>query len=122
VIKASSDSAFRGDKTLNNPEELFLASFSSCHMLWYLHLCADAGIIVVAYTDNAAGTMAETEDGGDHFTEVNLFPKVVVTQKWMIEPANALHFKANKLCYFANSCNFEVKHLPECVVKRPTFT
>jgi organic hydroperoxide reductase OsmC/OhrA len=48
-IQATSDAAFRGDKTKHNPEDLFLSSFSSCHMLWYLHLCATADINVVPY-------------------------------------------------------------------------
>ena len=42
----SSDPAFRGDRSKHNPEELLLASLSSCHMLWYLHLCAEAGVVV----------------------------------------------------------------------------
>ena len=46
LIFGSSDPTFRGDQTKYNPEELLIASLSSCHMLWYLHLCADAGIIV----------------------------------------------------------------------------
>src|SRR5476651_1890681 len=68
-IACSSDPAFRGDKTKYNPEEMFLASLSSCHMLWYLHLCAEAGVVVTGYTDYASGTMTET-DGGGHFTQV----------------------------------------------------
>lgn len=52
-ILGSSDPAFRGDKTKHNPEDLLLASISACHMLWYLHLCAVAGIIVTDYIDNA---------------------------------------------------------------------
>ncbi len=46
-IIGSSDPAFRGDKTKHNPEELLLASISSCHMLWYLHLCSEAGVVVI---------------------------------------------------------------------------
>jgi len=46
-ILCSSDPAFRGDKTKHNPEELFLVSIASCHMLWYLHLCAEAGVVVI---------------------------------------------------------------------------
>src|SRR5688572_14189864 len=59
TISCSSDPAFRGDNTKHNPEELFLASISSCHMLWYLHLCAAAGIVVTDYSDNATGIMQE---------------------------------------------------------------
>ncbi len=61
VVPGSSDPAFRGDPTRYNPEELFVAALSSCHMLWYLHLCADAGIVVVSYEDHAEGTMIDTE-------------------------------------------------------------
>lgn len=55
IIKGSSDPSFNGDKTKYNPEELLLASISSCHMLWYLHLCADEGIVVTEYSDIAEG-------------------------------------------------------------------
>src|SRR6185437_8365396 len=60
AVEASSDPAFRGDRTKHNPEELLVASLSSCHMLSYLHLCTVAGVVVVAYTDNATGIMAQT--------------------------------------------------------------
>ena len=115
-IAASSDSSFRGDNTKHNPEELLLASLSSCHMLWYLHLCSEAGIIVVEYVDNAKGTMVEDINGGGRFTEVVLNPIVSVTQASMIDQANALHEKANKMCFIANSVNFPVMHRPVCVV------
>ena len=54
-ISGSSDPAFRGDSTRYNPEELLVASLSSCHMLWYLHLCAEAKVIVIDYVDHATG-------------------------------------------------------------------
>ena len=114
VIDASSDPAFMGDSSKYNPEELLLAALSSCHMLWYLHLCADNGIVVVKYTDEAAGTMAEAVSGG-HFTEVVLHPVVTITDKMKIEKANELHDEANKKCFIANSCNFPVKHEPSCI-------
>ena len=109
-ILASSDSAFRGDKTKHNPEELLVASLSSCHMLWYLHLCSEAGITVIDYVDNATGIMAETSNGGGRFSEVTLNPVVTVTEQGMIDKANKLHEKANELCFIANSVNFPVKH------------
>ncbi len=113
-ILCSSDPAFRGDSTKQNPEELFLASISSCHMLWYLHLCAINGIVVVDYLDNAKGIMQETENGSGHFTEVTLYPIVTVTENTMIDKANELHKKANEFCFIANSCNFIIKHNPTC--------
>lgn len=113
-ILCSSDPAFRGDKTKHNPEELLVASLSTCHMLSYLHLCSEAGVVVVDYTDNASGTMIETEDGGGHFTEVTLYPNVVVKDKSMVDKANELHHQANKLCFIANSCNFPIHHKSTC--------
>jgi hypothetical protein len=56
-LAGSSDPAFRGDATRWNPEDLLLASLSSCHMLWYLHLCSAAGIVVTAYRDEAEGSL-----------------------------------------------------------------
>ena len=113
ALDMSSDPAFLGDSTKHNPEELLLASLSSCHMLWYLHLCANAGVVVTAYTDEASGIMEENENGG-RFTTVTLYPCVTVATATMIEKANALHAEANKKCFIANSCNFPVKHVPQC--------
>jgi organic hydroperoxide reductase OsmC/OhrA len=113
-ILASSDPAFRGDKTKHNPEELLLASLSSCHMLSYLHLCAVSGVVVTDYVDNATGIMIETSNGGGHFSEVTLNPVVTVTENSMIPKANELHKKANELCFIANSVNFPVHHKPKC--------
>jgi len=111
-ILCSSDPAFLGDKTKHNPEDLLVASLSSCHMLWYLHLCSEVGIIVTEYLDNATGIMIETSNGGGHFTEVTLNPVVTVTEISMIEKAIELHKKANELCFIANSVNFTVTHKP----------
>ncbi len=113
-ILCSSDPVFRGDKTKYNPEELFIAAISSCHMLWYLHLCADNGIVVTDYSDDPVGNLLESQDGSGHFTDVTLYPVVTVKQKSMIEKANALHEKANELCFIANSCNFKIHHKPAC--------
>lgn len=111
-ILGSSDPAFRGDKTKHNPEDLLVSSLSACHMLWYLHLCSRAGVVVTDYIDNATGIMEETENGSGQFTEVTLNPIVTVTEQTMIEKANELHKKANQLCFIANSVNFAVKHNP----------
>ncbi len=112
VIAGSSDAVFRGDAGKHTPEDLFLSSLSACHMLWYLHLCAEAGVIVSAYTDHATGTMLETESGGGHFTEVVLHPLVYVQERSMMERANELHEKAHELCFIANSVNFPVRCIP----------
>ncbi|MBL0096908.1 MAG: OsmC family protein [Bacteroidetes bacterium] len=109
-IAASSDPAFRGDKTKHNPEEFLLASLSGCHMLWFLHLCADAGVIVIDYEDHPTGTMIELETGGGRFKEVTLHPLVTLQNKEFAGKLNALHQRAHELCFIANSVNFEVTH------------
>ena len=112
VIPGSSDPAFRGDRSRYNPEELLVASLSACHMLWYLHLCADAQIVVTSYVDDASGTMRLTDDGGGHFEEVTLRPAVTVRRGCDPELARALHERAHRLCFIANSMNFPVKAEP----------
>lgn len=112
-IEASSDPAFRGDKTKHNPEDLLISSISACHMLWYLHLCAEARVVVTDYIDNATGSMTETANGSGHFTEVTLHPIVTITDSAMAELAKALHVKANELCFIANSVNFPIQHQAE---------
>lgn len=116
VILASSDPAFRGDAGRYNPEELLVASLSSCHMLWFLHLCADAGIVVIAYEDAATGCMLEDEAGG-RFTGVTLRPTVIVKEEDMVAATAMLHQHAHQKCFIANSCNFPVKHEPVCFVR-----
>jgi organic hydroperoxide reductase OsmC/OhrA len=108
LIAGSSDPAFRGDQSKYNPEELLVASISACHMLWYLHLCAEASIVVIDYIDRAIGTMQETEDGSGRFAEVVLYPVVVVDANSDIEQAEKLHEQAHRFCFIANSMNFPV--------------
>ncbi len=109
-IEASSDPSFRGDPSKHNPEELFLASLSSCHMLWFLHLCSVEGVVVVDYRDHATGIMLEEKDGRGRFKEVMLNPEVKVTEERMATKLDSIHHKANKMCFIANSCNFPVRH------------
>jgi organic hydroperoxide reductase OsmC/OhrA len=114
TIAGSSDPAFRGDASQYNPEELLVSSLSACHMLWYLHLCADAGVVVTDYSDEARGAMEETTSGG-RFTLVILQPHVTVASPDMIEKASQLHTSAHTNCFIANSVNFEVRVEPEIV-------
>jgi len=114
VIECSSDPAFRGDPSRHNPEEMLVASLSSCHMLWFLHLCSENGIIVLKYSDHANGTMLEDKEGG-RFTKVILHPHVTISDPSKIDLANSLHEQANKKCFVANSCNFPVHHQPICI-------
>lgn len=118
-ILASSDPSFRGDKSRYNPEELLVASLSSCHMLWYLHLCSDAGIIVTSYEDTATGTMEENQDGSGQFTQVVLRPVVVITDSTKAGLARDLHHQAHQMCFISRSCNFPVKHEPVVKLFQP---
>jgi organic hydroperoxide reductase OsmC/OhrA len=113
TIPGSSDPAFRGDPTRWNPEELLVASLSACHKLWYLHLCANAGIVVLAYVDHAEGVMEETPDGAGHFTCVILRPQVTVAPGSDVAKARELHAAAHAKCFIARSVNFPVLHEPE---------
>jgi organic hydroperoxide reductase OsmC/OhrA len=114
-IPASSDQSFRGDPARYTPEELLVASLSSCHMLWFLHLCADAGIVVIEYEDAATGSMAEHPDGSGEFTSVILRPRAVITDSARVPDAAALHHRAHALCFIARSVNFPVQHEPVIV-------
>lgn len=115
-IPGSSDPAFRGDEHRYNPEELLVASLASCHMLWYLHLCAVNGVVVTAYHDKATGEMAEDKDGSGRFKAVTLHPVVSVSNEGMIDRAQSLHAEAHRLCFIANSVNFPVSHEPSVEV------
>lgn len=110
TIETSSDPSFRGDPTKHNPEELFLSSLSSCHMLWFLHLCSVEGVVVTEYTDQAEGIMQEEKNGRGKFTEVILNPNVIISEERMATKLDSIHQKANEMCFIANSCNFPVKH------------
>jgi len=114
-VLCSSDPVFRGDPSRYSPEELLVGSLSACHMLWFLHLCADAGIVVTDYCDDAAGTMATHGDGAGEFTKVVLKPRAVITDPSRIEDATALHTRAHEMCFIARSVNFQVEYQPVVV-------
>ncbi|WP_067696921.1 OsmC family protein [Nocardia jejuensis] len=111
-IPGTADPKFRGDATRWNPEQLLVAALSECHMLWYLHLCAEAGVVVTTYRDNALGVMDD-----ERFRTVTLRPRITVTEPAMVDVAEQLHSEANKRCYIANSVNFPVAHQSTIVVE-----
>jgi organic hydroperoxide reductase OsmC/OhrA len=113
AISASSDPAFRGNPARYNPEELLVASLSSCHMLWYLHLCATNHVVVLEYQDAASGIMKEEDDGAGRFIRVLLRPRVTIAAGSDPAKARALHREAHRLCFIANSVNFPIDHEPE---------
>lgn len=115
AIAGSSDPAFRGDPSRYNPEELLVSALSACHMLWVLHLCADAGIAITEYSDDAAGEMVEHANGSGEFTRVVLRPRMKITDAGRIAEALAIHERAHQVCCLARSMNFPVAH--EAVVE-----
>lgn len=108
-IEASSDPSFNGDLARYNPEEMLVASLSSCHMLWFLHLCADSGIIITSYSDKPIGIMDEgNKESPGRFIKVTLRPQIEMTGKAGLQQIISLHESAHKLCFIANSVNFPV--------------
>ncbi len=111
-LLGSADRTFHGDRERWNPEQLLLASLAQCHMLSYLHVCVDAGVVVTGYTDGATGSMRTEAAGGGRFTEVVLRPEVMVAHDSMVDAATTAHHRANQLCFIAGSVNFPVRHEP----------
>ncbi len=112
-ILGSSDPSFRGDRARYNPEDLLVAGLSSCHMLWYLHLCAANQITVLRYFDAASGVMQEGDDGSGEFVRVVLKPEVMIASGNDRAKAFALHNQAHHFCFIARSVNFPVEIVPE---------
>jgi organic hydroperoxide reductase OsmC/OhrA len=115
AIEGSSDPSFRGDAARWNPEELMLAAISACHKLWYLSLCAQAGVIATTYEDDAEGTMIQQSNGAGQFTSVTLNPRVTVAAGSDLEKARALHHTAHEMCFIARSVNFPIQNNPTIV-------
>jgi len=106
-LPGSADKVFRGDSSRHNPEDLLVMSLSACHMLTYLAEAARAGVHVVAYSDEASGTMQLHQDKM-RFTEVSLRPQVVIARGSDPAQARRLHEQAHEDCFIANSVNFPV--------------
>jgi len=109
-IEGSSDPAFRGDASRYNPEEVLVAALANCHMLWVLHLCADAGIVVTEYEDDARGEMVEHADGSGEMSRVMLRPRMRITDASRADEIPAIHDRAHAVCAMARSVRCEVRH------------
>ncbi len=97
-----------------DPEELFVASLSSCHMLWFLALAAKDGLCVDRYQDHARGTMARNAQGRMAMSEVLLRPQVQCSgeQRPDLPALQALHHAAHEQCFIANSVTTVVRCEP----------
>jgi organic hydroperoxide reductase OsmC/OhrA len=105
-LSASCAADFGGDVEKADPEEMFVASLSSCHMLWFLALARAEGIGVTAYEDEPEGTM-----DGTRFTRVVLRPRIAFDGDLDDARLELLHHRAHERCFIANSvsCPVEVK-------------
>ncbi len=115
AILASAATTFHGDADRWNPEEELIAALAQCHLLSYLHVATQAGVIIESYTDAATGTLQTNPDGSGALVEVVLHPVVTISAG---DPATALalHSEANRLCFIANSVNFPVRHEPQILL------
>ena len=100
-----------------DPEEAFVASLSSCHMLWFLSLAAKQGFVVDQYRDEAVGAIAKNADGKFAMTQVTLRPDVRFfgDKQPAAEELAALHHEAHEQCFIANSVKTEVRCEPVAV-------
>ncbi|MCB1043620.1 MAG: OsmC family protein [Acidobacteria bacterium] len=97
-----------------DPEEAFIASLASCHMLWFLHLASDDGWIVASYRDQASGTLRRNDAGDLAFTDVTLNPHVTFTGEQPTGQAlGDLHHKAHQKCFIANSVKTQIHIQPQ---------
>ncbi|GJM19713.1 MAG: peroxiredoxin [Phycisphaeraceae bacterium] len=115
TLKGSAAPAYKGDPARHNPEDLFVASASGCHMLSYLHLCAVSKVVVTGYTDDAVGRLATDASGSGVFEEIVLRPRVTIAAGSDAAKAEALHEKAGEICFIARSLACPVRHEPTIV-------
>lgn len=102
------------DASAVDPEEMFVASLSSCHMLWFLSIAAARKFCVDSYVDNASGIMARNAEGKTAMTVVTLKPMVIFSGDLQpsVEQIHALHHKAHEACFIANSVKTDVRYEP----------
>jgi organic hydroperoxide reductase OsmC/OhrA len=98
------------DPAAVDPEEAFVASLSSCHMLWFLSIAAKRGFQVESYVDRATGVMEKDSSGRLAITRVTLYPATIFAAERQPtdEDLNAMHHEAHEKCFIANSVKTEV--------------
>lgn len=99
------------DAAAIDPEEAFVASLSSCHMLWFLDIAAQRGFRVASYVDNAIGVMEKNAIGKIAITRVTLRPRALFAGEKLptAEEVAALHHAAHEECFIANSVTTDVR-------------
>lgn len=109
VIHCSNDPLLGGDPSKPNPEDLVLASLSACHMLWFLHLACNAGIVVRSYVDDPVGVGETGSRGEGRFVRAILKPRITVEHGADLSRADELHREVDEYCFVARSVNFPVE-------------
>lgn len=113
VVEASAAPTYRGDPSRVDPEEAFVASLASCHMLTFLALAARKRFVVDAYTDDAVGVMEKNEDGKLAVTRVTLRPRIDFDgDAPSADALERLHEQAHEHCFIANSVRTEIRVEP----------
>lgn len=112
TLLGSADRTFHGDRERWNPEQLLVTALSQCHMLSFLHVAVNHGIVVTAYQDTATGILELNADGSGQFSSVTLNPLIRVADPATAELALSLHAEAASKCFIARSVNFPVHHSP----------
>jgi organic hydroperoxide reductase OsmC/OhrA len=114
LIAASAAPDFRGDPDRVNPEEAFVASLSSCHMLTFLALAAKKKLTPDSYTDDAVGYLEKNSAGRLAVARVILRPRIVWAPGVTVseDDLNALHHAAHEGCFIANSVTTDIRVEP----------
>jgi organic hydroperoxide reductase OsmC/OhrA len=107
-IECSNDPILGGDPSKPNPEDLLLSSLAACHMLWYLHLASEAGIVVKRYQDTPLGIGETGLRGEGRFIKAVLRPRIAVKRGADLAKADSLHYEVHHFCFIARSVNFPV--------------
>ena len=107
-MHCSNDPLLGGDPSRPNPEDLLLSALSACHMLWYLHLAGEAGVIVRGYADDPVGVGEVAPGGAGRFVGVTLRPRIVLAAGADREVADAVHDRIHEVCFIARSVSFPV--------------
>lgn len=119
VVRCSNDPLLGGDPELCNPEDMLLATVSACHMLWYLHLASEAGIVVRAYEDDPLGVGETAPNGAGRFVRATLRPRIAVEVGADLGVARGLHGRVHEFCFIARSVNFPIEFEPVFSVWKP---
>ncbi len=114
-LEVTAAPAYLGDPNITNPEELLVAALSSCHMLTFLAIAANKGLVIDEYIDDAVGALGKNPEGKMALTQITLRPKITFSNANQPDAntLHAIHEKAHANCFIANSVSCEVTIEPQ---------